>query len=149
MAALLPLLLQKIIDVGSKWLERNLPPERMSEKERLQLEGGFLKDLLAMDWTAIEKEYEDRASARLLAQAELVGGNALTKSLAALHRPLWSLVMLALFIGTVVIRLQGHAELDLTAFQWGVFDTVLKFYFGGRTIEKAIDIYSRYRNGRK
>lgn len=125
-----------ILDVVKEVIKRVFPPEKMSEEARAKLEQELLLTMMSLDWASAEKEVEDRVSARVLAQEELKRGNALTNVLAALHRPTWSFAMLALFIVSVIDQFFGR-QIEISIEQWDVFQTVLKFYFGGRTVEKV------------
>jgi len=56
-------------------IRRILPAEKMSEAERLRLEAELQRAIIQADWQRLEKEIEDRISARELAKAELEKGN--------------------------------------------------------------------------
>jgi hypothetical protein len=112
----------------------------MSEEERARLEHELRLEMLRQDWSAVEAEIEDRINARALAQAELLRGNAFTNVLAAVHRPLWSLVTLGLFVANVIGPVLGWPEFRLGEIERDIMRTVIIFYFGGRTVEKSVQL---------
>lgn len=119
-------------------LKRILPPEKMSEEEKAKLEQELTLAVMQQDWQRFEKEIQDRISARELAKSELEKGNAFTNILAATHRPIWSFVTLGLFVWSIVSGQFGLPPVELTDIHKSIMQTVIIFYFGGRSIEKAI-----------
>lgn len=111
-------------------MNRVLPAEKMSEEDRAKIQLQLTQELMAQDWKGIQAEYDDRNSARLLAGQDIAKGNALTGFLAAIVRPAWGLGALALVAYSVMAHYQISAELK------DIINTVLFFFFGGRTIEK-------------
>lgn len=111
-------------------LNRILPAEKMSELDKAKLQIEIMGQLAAADWQQVKAEYDDRNSARLLAEKDIAGGNAFTSFLAATVRPAWGFGALALVIYNVV----AHFPIDSNLRD--IINTVLFFYFGGRTIEK-------------
>ena len=107
-------------------IKRVLPAEKMSEAEAAKLQADMTLELLKQDWSKVEAEYEDRASARQLAAADIAKGNALTGVLAACVRPAWGFGALAMVAWSV---LAGH---EINAPLQDIIQTVLFFYFGGR-----------------
>ncbi|MBU2559220.1 MAG: hypothetical protein KJ578_15695, partial [Bacteroidetes bacterium] len=93
--------------------------------------------IMQADWQRLEKEIDDRVSARELAKAELDKGNAFTTLLAATHRPVWSFVVLALFCWSVLSTQLGLPAIALTDIHKDIMMTVIIFYFGGRSVEKV------------
>ncbi len=134
------LLINPVSDLLTEVFKRVLPPEKMSEKERAEAETQLRLALMQADWTKVEKEFEDRMSARLLAEKELEKGNAFTNMLAAVHRPLWSLTCLLLFAWIVLGPQFGLPPLALPPLVETVYITVIQFYFGGRTLEKIVSM---------
>jgi hypothetical protein len=126
LSLLLPLVTSILPDV----LKRILPEEKMSEANRLQLEAEMTREFLARDWSVVEAEFKDRADARVLAAQDVAGGNAWTKSLAALVRPAWGFATLALYGMAWYTGKPIPVALD------GATSLVIMFYFGGRTLEK-------------
>lgn len=119
-------------------LKRILPPEKMSEEEKAKLEQELTLAVMQQDWQRFEKEIQDRISARELAKSELEKGNAFTNILAATHRPIWSFVTLGLFVWSIVSGQFGLPPVELTDIHKSIMQTIIIFYFGGRSIEKAI-----------
>lgn len=128
----------KIMDTVSSVLKRMLPPEKMTEAERAAVEYQVAEAIRNLDWEREKAEIEDRMNARLLAAAELEKGNAWTTTLAAIHRPIWSLSTLLLFAWTIVGESVGLPSIKLGETHKDIMLTVVMFYFGGRSIEKVI-----------
>lgn len=124
------LLLGLLNSVLPNVLNRVLPAEKMSEADRANLQQQLTLELLKQNWQQVEAEYADRASARGLAEKDIAGGNAVTSFLAATVRPAWGFGALALVSYSV---LTGGA---IASAYSDIIQTVLFFYFGGRTIEK-------------
>lgn len=119
----------KVVDrVTDKYL-----PSSMSEKERMELKLEARR--LAVD------EYRSAADglrgARELAAKESEGSPGWTKVLTVTHRPVWSFVMLGVFVWTVLAPYIGFPGIPLTGMHKEVMQTVIIFYFGGRSVEKA------------
>lgn len=133
---MIDLLYKPITDLVTKTISSFLPAEKMSEKEKIELKEKLQSNILKADWKRLEKEFEDRASARALATSELKNGTAFTGFLAALHRPLWSIVCLAIYTWAMISPSFGMPEIVFTGLHKDVMMTVIFFYFGGRSIEK-------------
>jgi hypothetical protein len=127
-----PLLVGPIIEIVKSTLNRVLPAEKASEIDQAQLELETIKLLGEQDWQQVEASYADRANARLLAEKDIASGNALTGILAATVRPAWGYGALALVAYSVLTQVPINP-----AFQ-SIVETILMFYFGGRTIEKVV-----------
>ena len=112
-------------------LNRILPAEKMSELDKTRLQMELTKELMNADWQHVQAEYDDRNSARLLAGKDIASGNAFTGFLAATVRPAWGFGALAL----VVYSVGWHFPIDSNLKD--IINTVLFFYFGGRTLEKV------------
>lgn len=110
-------------------------PATMSEKEveEFRLEA----NKLAVEESKIA--VADMQSARELAASEIKDSPPWTKALAATHRPAWSFITLAIFGWTVVAPYIGFGVIPLTDMHKEIMQTVIIFYFGGRTIEKAFN----------
>jgi hypothetical protein len=124
-------------------VNRVLPREKMSEEEQLKMELALREGLSKLDLSKFEAEVRDRESARLLAEKELERGNALTTTLAAIHRPIWSLVTLLLFVFTVIAKPLGLPAMELTEIHKSIMQTIVIFYFGGRSVEKVFGEISK------
>ncbi|MEE9543414.1 MAG: hypothetical protein V3V95_06500 [Thermodesulfobacteriota bacterium] len=79
----------------------------------------------------------DIQSARKLAAKESEGAPGWTKVLTVTHRPVWSFLILAIFAWTVLAPYLGFPVIALTDIHKDIMQTVIIFYFGGRTVEKA------------
>lgn len=111
-------------------LGRVLPPEKMTEAESAQVQLELTKAMMAQNWDEIEAEYKDRDSARNLAAQDIAKGNAFTGLMAATVRPIWGFGAFALVTYSVVTHIPIAPQLQ------DIIQTVLYFYFGGRTLEK-------------
>lgn len=111
-------------------VKRVMPAEKMSEADAAQLQAALTMELMKQDWAKVEAEYQDRASARQLAAQDIAKGNAFTGILAAFVRPAWGFGALAVVGYSVVSSAPIGAPLQ------EIIQTVLWFYFGGRTVEK-------------
>lgn len=140
---ILDFLIQPVTGLVSDVLKRVLPAEKMTEAERLKLEAEINLALMKYDWNKIELEFKDRDSARRLAEADVAKGNAFTNVLAASVRPLFGFACLAIFIWTALGPQFGLKELTLTDNHRLVMETVIYFYFGARTIEKGVAMYTQ------
>jgi len=54
------------------------------------------------------------------------------------HRPAWSLLTLGIFAWTVLAPYLGFPNIPLTETHKAIMQTVIIFYFGGRSVEKAV-----------
>jgi len=124
------LLLPLINNIMPGILNRVLPAEKMSEEERAKFQTQLTLELMNQDWKGIQAEYDDRNSARTLAAQDIAKGNAFTGFLSAIVRPAWGLGALTLIAYNVIYHYQISSDLK------DIINTVLFFYFGGRTIEK-------------
>jgi hypothetical protein len=135
-------ILDAVLEIGKKVLGSVLPGEKIGEKDRLEIEKELELKMRAYDWAKVEKEYEDLVSARLLAEKELEKGNATTNALAALHRPIWSLACLGLFLFTALTTTFNLPKIELDETHKAIMMAVITFYFGGRTIEKLMEMWT-------
>lgn len=141
------LLIGPVSEVIKGVLNRVLPPEKMSEKDRAEVETQVMAAVLQADWSRFEAEIKDRMDARALAAVEANQGNAFTTALAAINRPIWSLGILALFAYTLVAPAMGLPAVAMTDLHKDVMQTVIIFYFGGRSVEKVFDMAGKARKG--
>ena len=118
--------------VVGRLAERYLPAS-MSEAERADFKLEAERMALEEYKTAIA----DVQGARALAAREVEGAPGWTKVLTVTHRPIWSFLILALFSWTVLAPYLGFPNIALTEIHKDIMQTVLVFYFGGRTVEKA------------
>lgn len=111
-------------------------PSSLGEKEREELR------LEAM--RIASEEYKaaagDSKSARDFAEKELLSqAPGWTKLLTVTHRPAWSYAALLLFIWTVAAPYLGLGEFPLSEVHSEIMQTVIIFYFGGRSLEKTAE----------
>ena len=111
-------------------------PETMSEAER---EAAVL-EARRIGMEEYRTAVADVDSARKLAAEESEGAPGWTKVLTVTHRPLWSFIMLGIFAWTVLAPYVGFAVIPLTEIHKDIMQTVIVFYFGGRSIEKAVGV---------
>ncbi|MDO8426958.1 MAG: hypothetical protein Q7T24_05535 [Deltaproteobacteria bacterium] len=111
-------------------------PSSMGEKEKAEfrIEAGRL---------AIE-EYRaaiiDVQGARELAGKEAGDSPNWTRVLTVTHRPAWSFVMLGIFAWTILAPYLGFPLIPLSDIHKEVMIVVITFYFGGRSVEKAVEV---------
>ena len=130
--ALPALLVGPLLEITKSVISKVLPPDKLAESDRLQLEQEFQLAIMAQDWRAVEAEMADRASARTLAASDIAKGNALSSFLAAVVRPTWGLGALVLVAYSIV------SDVPIQPVFESIVQTVLMFYFGGRTLEKVL-----------
>lgn len=119
----------KVVDkIADKFL-----PASMSEKEKAEMRLEAERLALEEYKTAIA----DVQTARELAGKESEGAPGWTKVLTVTHRPVWSFLILAVFAWTILAPYLGFPQIPLTDIHKDVMQTVIIFYFGGRTIEKV------------
>ena len=119
----------KVVDkLADKYL-----PASLGEKEKAEFR--FEAERLAVE------EYKvaiaDVQTARELAGKESEGAPGWTKVLTVTHRPVWSFLIRAIFVWTILAPYLGFPLIPLTDIHKDVMQTVIIFYFGGRTIEKV------------
>jgi hypothetical protein len=121
--------------VVGKLLDHYLP-ESMSgeEKARLRLEA----ERLALE--EYKTTMADVQGARLLAGKESEGAPGWTKVLTVTHRPTWSFIMLGIFVWTILAPYLDYPQIPLTEIHKDIMMTVIIFYFGGRSVEKAAGV---------
>jgi len=79
----------------------------------------------------------DIENARALAMKESEGAPPWANVLKVTHRPLWSFIMLAIFAWTILAPYLGYPVIPLTEVHKSIMQTVIVFYFGGRSVEKC------------
>lgn len=134
------LLVGPIFDTIKTVLNKTLP-DKMSEAEKAQIQLELQTKLMDMDWNSIQKEYDDRSSARLLAQADVSKGNWFSTVLAATVRPFFGYVVMGAFVTSWLGPIFGLHALTFDDVQKEVMVTVIYFFFGGRTVEKGIALW--------
>ena len=117
--------------VVGKITDKYLPPS-MSGEEKANLQMEARRMFLEEYKTAID----DTQGARSLAGKESDGAPGWAKMLTVTHRPVWSFVMLGVFVWTVIAPYLNYPQIPLTDIHKEIMQTVIIFYFGGRSIEK-------------
>lgn len=118
-------------------LTDRLLPSQLGEKEREELRNEARR--IASD--ELKAASEDSKSARALAEAEAwPQAPYWTRVLTVTHRPAWSYAALSLFVWTVLAPYLGSEEFALSQVHSEIMQTVIIFYFGGRSLEKTAEI---------
>lgn len=119
--------------IGEKVADKYFPAS-MSEKERFDTRLEVQKLALEEYKTAIA----DVQGARELAGKESESAPGWAKVLTVTHRPMWSFAMLGIFGWTIVAPYAGFPQFPLTEIHKDIMQTVIIFYFGGRSVEKVM-----------
>ncbi len=127
-------IVQNIVGKVADRLADKLPLSSMSDDDRLKLR--LEAEMLASS--------ECKAAMACVKDAhELAGqddGGATAPSvwaLSAIHRPIWSFLILGVFIWTIFAPYAGYPEVSLSTIHKDIIQTVLIIYFAGRSIEKV------------
>ncbi len=111
-------------------------PSSMGEEEKLKIR--LEAEMLAL------REYESAMAglqgARELAGKEAYGAPFWTRVLTVTHRPIWSFLMMGIFGWTILAPYIGYPQIFFDEIHKDIMQTVIIFYFGGRTIEKAVGV---------
>ncbi len=119
--------------VVSRLAEHYLPAT-MTEKEKEE----FRMRARKMAVEEARAATADVRSARALAKSDGEGAPPWAKVLKVTHRPLWSFIMLFVFVWTILAPYLGYPEIPLSDVHRSIMQTVIVFYFGGRSVEKSI-----------
>ncbi len=119
--------------VVGRLADRYLPPS-MSEKEKEE----FRLKAREMAMEEAKAATADVQSARVLAMKDGEGAPQWANVLKVTHRPLWSFIMLFVFVWTIVAPYLGYPQIPLSDVHRSIMQTVIIFYFGGRSVEKSI-----------
>jgi len=111
-------------------------PATMSEQDKADM----ALEIRKLSNEEAETATADVASARELAMKESEDAPPWANVLKVTHRPLWSFVMLAIFSWTILAPYLGYPQIPLTEVHKSIMQTVIIFYFGGRSVEKAVAI---------
>ncbi len=111
-------------------------PESMTEEERAK----FKLEAERLAFEEAKAVIADTQGARGLAMKESEGAPGWTKILTVTHRPVWSFLVLGLFSWTVLAPYFGFPNIELGEIHKDVMQTVIIFYFGGRSIEKTMKV---------
>lgn len=108
-------------------------PASMTEKEKAD----FRMEAAKLAQAEADRAIADVRGARELAMKESEGAPGWTKILTVTHRPIWALVVLAIFTWTILAPYLGYPNIPLSEVHKDVMMTVIVFYFGGRSVEKT------------
>lgn len=117
--------------IVGKLADKYLPPS-MSEKEKSDFQNEAQKLMLEEYKSALMNVQ----GARELAGRDGDGAPAWAKVLTVTHRPAWSFIVLGIFVWTVIAPYFKFPAIPLTEIHKEIMQTVIIFYFGGRSIEK-------------
>ena len=122
-----------IIDIGGKILDKVFPDPAQAEQAKLKLlemqQNGELAQIAAD--TAEQQELTKRQ------QADMASDSWLSKNI----RPMTLIAILAgyfIFAGLSAAKIEVTSEYVQLLGQWGML--IMSFYFGGRTLEKIMDM---------
>ena len=108
-------------------------PSSMTDEDRLKLR--LEAEMLAL------REYKaaiaDVKGAHEIVDKEGGGVPSWIRTLTATHRPMWSLLTLGIFALAIFAPYAGYPKLTLTEIHKDIIQTVVIFYFAGRSIEKV------------
>jgi len=132
--------LTALLEVGGKLIDKLIPDPQAKAKAQLELaqmaqDGELAK--MAND-TELYKAEQNNLSERHT--ADMASDSTLSKNI----RPM---TLIAIFIGYFVFAMMSAFKLDVNESyvtllgQWGML--VMSFYFGGRTLEKIMDMKSK------
>lgn len=111
-------------------------PSSMSEEEKLKIR--LEAEMLAL--SEYKTAMADVQSARELAGKEAEGAPSWTRVLTVTHRPIWSFLMLGIFAWTILAPYIGYPQIPLGEIHKDIMQTVIIFYFGGRSVEKVVGV---------
>jgi len=131
-----------LLDIGGKILDKVFPDPAQAEQAKLKLlemqQNGELAQLNA----DVAEQHE--LTARL--QADMTSDSWLSKNI----RPMTLIAILAgyfIFAGLSAAKIDVNSEYVQLLGQWGML--IMSFYFGGRTLEKIMDMKAKEKNAAK
>jgi len=131
-----------LLDIGGKILDKVFPDPAQAEQAKLKLlemqQNGELAQLNA----DVAEQHE--LTARL--QADMNSDSWLSKNI----RPMTLIAILAgyfIFAGLSAAKIDVNSEYVQLLGQWGML--IMSFYFGGRTLEKIMDMKAKDKNESK
>jgi hypothetical protein len=128
--------LDTVLNVGMKILDKFFPDPEQKAKAQLEL----LKMQQEGDFKKIEADIVEQQELTKRAQADMLSDSWLSKNI----RPM---TLIAILTGYFMFALMSAYGMDAnTAYvellgQWGML--IMSFYFGGRTLEKIMDMKSK------
>ena len=128
--------LDTVLNVGMKILDKFFPDPEQKAKAQLEL----LKMQQEGDFKKIEADIVEQQELTKRAQADMLSDSWLSKNI----RPM---TLIAILTGYFMFALMSAYGMDAnTAYvellgQWGML--IMSFYFGGRTLEKIMDMKTK------
>jgi len=122
-----------LLDIGSKILDKVFPDPAQAEQAKLKLLEMQQNGELAQINADMAEQHE--LTARL--QADMASDSWLSKNI----RPMTLMAILAgyfIFAGLSAAKIDVNSEYVQLLGQWGML--IMSFYFGGRTLEKIMDM---------
>ena len=125
-----------ILDIGSKLIDKLIPDPEQKAKAQLEL----LKMQQEGDFKQIEADIVEQQELTKRAQSDMLSDSWLSKNI----RPM---TLIAILTGYFMFALMSAYGMDAnTAYvellgQWGML--IMSFYFGGRTLEKIMDMKTK------
>jgi hypothetical protein len=131
-----------LLDIGGKILDKVFPDPAQAEQAKLKLlEMQQNGELAKINADAAEQH---ELTARL--QADMASDSWLSKNI----RPMTLIAILAgyfIFAGLSAAKIDVNSEYVQLLGQWGML--IMSFYFGGRTLEKIMDMKAKDKNESK
>jgi len=128
-----------LLDIGGKILDKVFPDPAQAEQAKLKLlEMQQNGELAKINADAAEQH---ELTARL--QADMASDSWLSKNI----RPMTLIAILAgyfIFAGLSAAKIDVNSEYVQLLGQWGML--IMSFYFGGRTLEKIMDMKAKEKN---
>jgi hypothetical protein len=125
-----------ILDIGSKLIDKLIPDPEQKAKAQLEL----LKMQQEGDFKKIEADIVEQQELTKRQQADMLSDSWLSKNI----RPM---TLIAILAGYFIFALMSAFDYDTNEAyvellgQWGML--IMSFYFGGRSLEKIMDMKSK------
>ena len=134
--------LDALLNIGGKILDKVFPDPAQAEQAKLKLLEMQQNGELAQINADMAEQHE--LTARL--QADMTSDSWLSKNI----RPLTLIAILAgyfIFAGLSAAKIDVNSEYVQLLGQWGML--IMSFYFGGRTLEKIMDMKAKEKDATK
>jgi len=134
--------LDALLNIGSKILDKVFPDPAQAEQAKLKLLEMQQNGELAQINADMAEQHE--LTARL--QADMTSDSWLSKNI----RPMTLMAILSgyfIFAGLSAAKIDVNSEYVQLLGQWGML--IMSFYFGGRTLEKIMDMKAREKDASK
>lgn len=119
-------------------IEKGFSPEAITALKKADQD--FRLELRKLDIEEYKTAVADVQGVRELAGKDTDGAPGWTKILTVTHRPVWSFLMLGIFVWTILSPSFGFPQIPLSDIHKDIMQAVIIFYFGGRSIEKAAGV---------